>query len=93
MRLDKEGDSMLTMFKELNGLFSMRRILSFLFAVAGVSGGMLALIKQSDWKIVASAFGVPGVLSLGFLILTTVSDVKEIVSAVKAVAHETDRSV
>lgn len=93
MRLDKEGDSMLTMFKELNGLVSMRRILSFLFAVAGVSGGMLALVKQSDWKIVASAFGVPGVLSLGFLILTTVSDVKEIVSAVKAVAHETDRSV
>ena len=41
---------------------------------------MLALVKQSDWKIVASAFGVPGVLSLGFLILTTVSDVKEIVS-------------
>lgn len=93
LRLNKEGDSMLTMFKELNGLVSMRRILSFLFSVAGVSGGMLALVKQSDWKIVASAFGVPGVLSLGFLILTTVSDVKEIVSAVKAVAHETDRSV
>ena len=85
MRLYKEGDSMLTMFKELNGLVSMRRILSFLFSVAGVSGGMLALVKQSDWKIVASAFGFPGVLSLGFLILTTVSDVKEIVSAVKAV--------
>jgi hypothetical protein len=83
MRLNKEGDSMLTMFKESSGLVSMRRILSFLFAVAGVSGGILALIMQSDWKIVASAFGVPGVLSLGFLILTTVSDVKEIVSAVK----------
>ena len=93
LRLDKEGDSMLTMFKELSGHVSMRRILSFLFALAGVSGGIIALIKQSDWKIVASAFGVPGVLSLGFLILTTVSDVKEIVSAVKAVAHETDRSV
>jgi hypothetical protein len=83
MRLNKEGDSMLTMFKESSGLVSMRRILSFLFAAAGVSGGILALIMQSDWKIVASAFGVPGVLSLGFLILTTVSDVKEIVSAVK----------
>ena len=84
---------MITMFREANGMISMRRVLSFIFALAGVSGGILALIMQSDWKIVASAFGVPGVLSLGFLILTTVSDVKEIVSAVKAVTNETDRGV
>ena len=74
---------MITMFKEANGMFSMRRVLSFIFVVSGVSAGLISVLKQSDWKIIVASFGVPGILALAMLILTTVSDVKEIVSAVK----------
>ena len=73
----------LSMFKEANGQYSMRRVLSFIFALAGVSGGIISTLFQSDWKIVCASFGVPGILALAMLILTTVSDIKEIVSAVK----------
>ena len=83
----------LSMFKEASGHWSMRRVSAFIFVLASVSGGLISVLKQSEWQVVAVAFGVPGVLSLCFLILTTVSDVKEIVSAVKAVTNETDRSV
>ena len=74
---------MITMFKEANGMYSMRRVLSFIFVVSGVSAGLISVLKQSDWKIIVASFGVPGILALAMLILTTVSDVKEIVSAVK----------
>lgn len=74
---------MITMFKEANGQYSMRRISAFIFVVSGVSAGLISVLKQSDWKIIVASFGVPGILALAMLILTTVSDVKEIVSAVK----------
>lgn len=74
---------MITMFREANGMVSMRRVLSFIFALAGVSSGILSALFQNDWKIVCASFGVPGILALAMLILTTVSDVKEIASAVK----------
>ena len=74
---------MLTIFKEANGQWSMRRFAAFIFVLASVSCGLISVLFQSEWMIVAAAFGVPGVLALAMLICTTVSDVKEIVSAVK----------
>lgn len=74
---------MFSMFKESNGQYSMRRISAFIFVISGVSSGLISVLKQSDWKIVVASFGVPGILALAMLILTTVSDLKEIVSVVK----------
>ena len=74
---------MLTIFKESTGQWSMRRFASFIFVLASVSCGLISVLLQSEWMVVASAFGIPGVLALAMLICTTVSDVKEIVSAVK----------
>ena len=74
---------MLTIFKESTGQWSMRRFASFIFVLASVSCGLISVLKQSDWKIIVASFGIPGVLALAMLICTTVSDVKEIVSAVK----------
>ena len=74
---------MFSMFKESNGQYSMRRISAFIFVLASVSCGLISVLKQSDWKIIVASFGIPGVLALAMLICTTVSDVKEIVSAVK----------
>ena len=84
MRYDaKSRYIMFSMFKESNGQYSMRRISAFIFVLASVSCGLISVLKQSEWMVVASAFGIPGVLALAMLICTTVSDVKEIVSAVK----------
>ena len=74
---------MLTIFKEVNGQWSMRRFTAFIFVLAGVSSGLISVLKQSEWQVIAACFGVPGILALAMLICTTVSDVKEIVSAVK----------
>lgn len=75
----------MTMFKEESGHYSMRRVLSFLFALASISAGLVAAIKQSEWMAIAASFGAPGILSLGYLILTTVSDVKAIISTARGV--------
>ena len=75
----------ISMFKEANGQWSMRRVSAFIFVLASVSGGLIAARFQSDWKVIAACFGIPGILALALLICTTVSDVKEIISAVKAV--------
>lgn len=77
---------MLTMFKEADGkTWSMRRVLAFLFGCAGIAAGIIAALAEVDWKIVSACFGIPGGISFSFLILTTVSDVKEIVSIAKKV--------
>lgn len=74
---------MLTIFKESTGQWSMRRFAAFIFVLASVSCGLISVLFQSEWMVIAAAFGIPGVLALAMLICTTVSDVKEIVSAVK----------
>jgi hypothetical protein len=73
----------LSMFKESDGTWSMRRVLAFLFSCAGIAAGIISAFAEVDWKIVTACFGVPGLIALAFLILTTVSEVKEIVSAVR----------
>jgi hypothetical protein len=77
---------MLTMFKEADGkTWSMRRVLAFLFGCAGLAAGIIAALAGVDWKIVTACFGVPGLLAFCFLILTTVSDVKEIAKLINKV--------
>ena len=75
----------MNMFQEESGHYSMRRILAFLFGLASMAAGLIAAIKQSEWMAIAASFGAPGMLSLGYLILTTVSDVKSIISTARGV--------
>lgn len=82
----------MNMFQEETGHYSMRRILAFLFGLASMAAGLIAAIKQSEWMAIAASFGAPGVLSLGYLILTTVSDVKAIISSARGI-NETTRDV
>lgn len=82
----------MNMFQEETGHYSMRRILAFLFGLASMAAGLIAAIKQSEWMAIAASFGAPGVLSLGYLILTTVSDVKAIISSARGL-NETTRDV
>ena len=72
-----------TVFKESDGLWSMRRVLAFLFALTSIGCGIASLILKSGWQVVACSFGVPGVICLLLLFFTTWTDVSTVVNAVK----------
>lgn len=65
-----------TAFKESTGEWSMRRLMAFLFALAGVSAGCVAVGFDRSWQVVAVSFGVPAVIAVILLICTTVADIK-----------------
>jgi hypothetical protein len=75
----------MNMFQEESGHYSMRRILAFIFGLVSCTAGIIAVVKQSEWLAIAASFGAPGVLSLGYLILTTVTDVKAIISTARGI--------
>lgn len=72
-----------TVFKESDGLWSMRRVLAFLFALASIGGGIAALVFKADWQVVACAFGIPGLICILLLFFTTWTDISTVVNAVK----------
>lgn len=72
-----------TVFKESDGQWSMRRVLAFLFGLASIGCGITALVLKAVWKIVACAFGVPGIICILLLFFTTWTDISTVVSAVK----------
>lgn len=61
----------------------MRRFIAFIFAVAGIVAGIMTIIYGMEWKAIAAAFGIPGIISVVCLICTTVSDVTKVVESVK----------
>ena len=79
---------MFTMFREKTkdgkpGDVSIRRVLAALSFVVGSVAGILTVKYSAPWQGIAAAFGVPYLLSAGLLICTTVTDVKDIISAVR----------
>lgn len=70
-------------FQETDGSGSMRRFLAFLFCLASICAGLLSIVKDSSWQVVAASFGVPGIISAAFMFFTTWEDVKKIISAWK----------
>ena len=72
-----------TVFKESDGLWSMRRVLAFLFALTSIGCGIASLVLKSGWQTVACAFGAPGAISILLLFFTTWTDVSAVVNAVK----------
>lgn len=71
----------LSIFKEENGLWSMRRILAFLFAGIGLGAGVASISFGAVWQVVAIAFGFPILASLILLFFTTWADVIAIINA------------
>lgn len=67
------------------GPFSMRRIGALLMFLAGIAGGILAVVFQLPWQAIAAAFGVPCTIGALLLFFTTWSDVRGIIAAVKGV--------
>lgn len=71
----------LSVFKEENGLWSIRRVLAFLFAVLGLGAGVASISFGAVWQVVAIAFGFPILASLILLFFTTWTDVIAIINA------------
>jgi hypothetical protein len=74
---------MITIFKESDGQWSMRRFLAFLFAVAGLFTGIFTAITRQEWQVIVASFCAPAAVSVLLLICTTITDVTDIVKAVK----------
>ena len=72
-----------SLFKEADGLVSMRRVLSFVFAIVSVIAGLTALFLGAVWQVVLVCFAVPLAGTLILLFFTSWSDVAGVVSAVK----------
>ena len=76
----------MSMFREAptdsaSGPVSMRRVLAFILALAGVASGILAVLMNAAWQVVAAAFGVPGTLAVVLLFFTTWTDIRGIIEA------------
>ena len=48
-----------SLFKEADGLVSMRRVLAFVFAIVSVIAGLTALFLGAVWQVVLVCFAVP----------------------------------
>lgn len=72
-----------SIFKEENGLVSMRRVLAFIFAIVSIVAGFTALFLSSGWQVVLVSFGVPLFGAIILLFFTTWTDVSGVISAVK----------
>ena len=72
-----------TAFKESSGEWSMRRLLAFLFGLAGIAAAILCILLSVEWKTVAVAVGLPLAACLVLLLFTTWADVEGIVNAAK----------
>lgn len=73
----------MTVFEETNGVFSMRRILAFFFAILSAVAGILSVYFKLEWQTVAAAFLIPAVACLILLFFTTWQDVTELIKSAK----------
>ena len=74
---------MIEIFKESNGQWSMRRFLALFFAIAGLFSGVFVAITSHSWQVIVACFCAPAGVSVLLLICTTITDVTDIVNAVK----------
>lgn len=72
-----------SIFKEADGLVSMRRVLAFIFALVSVVAGLIALLSGAVWQVVLVCFGTPLLGTIILLFFTSWSDVAGVISAVK----------
>lgn len=73
----------MSIFKEENGLVSMRRVLAFVFAIASIVCGVYSIVIGAVWQVVLVAFGVPIFATILLLFFTTWTDVSEVINAIK----------
>lgn len=73
----------LSIFKESDGAWSMRRVLAFIGFICGIGCGLAALFLSRTWQDIAISFGLPMSASLILLFFTTWTDVIAIINAVK----------
>ena len=71
----------MTLFGE--GGTSSRRVLAFIFAIAGLAAGIFAIVMKAEWQVVLIAFGVPILACVLLLLFTTWTDVAKVAEAVK----------
>ena len=71
----------LGIFKEADGQWSMRRVLAFALACAGIVSGIQSF--GQEWQVVAASFGIPIAAALILLFFTTWSDIAAIINAAK----------
>ena len=75
---------MLDAFRGPSGQISMRRVVAFIYAVAGIAAGFLCVLHgESDWKAISAAFGIPSLVSVVLLLFTTWGDLSRTIDAVK----------
>lgn len=82
---------MFSAFKEENGLFSMRRIISFIYAIVGIISGILCIIKgegEASWQSICAAFGAPSLVSIILLLFTTWDDLNKAIKSVKGIEQK-----
>ena len=72
-----------SIFKEADGLWSMRRVLAFVGFISGIGCGLAALFLSRTWQDISIAFGLPMAAALILLFFTTWTDVIGIINAVK----------
>lgn len=65
------------------GNSSSRRLLAFIFGIAGLAFFVVALFLNCDWKVLLVVGGVPILACLILLFFTTWSDVAQVVNAFK----------
>lgn len=70
-------------FFQHNGANSMRRLLAFLFGLAGIGTGVFALVMKAGWQSVLVSFGVPITGSLLMMFFTSWTDIAAVAKAVK----------
>lgn len=70
-----------------NGNKSMRRLLAFLFSLYIMAIGVLCVIRQATWSVVAVSIGIPAIIVIFMLFFTTWTDVggsiKDVAGAIK----------
>ena len=68
-------------FEESDKIFSMRRVLAFLFALVSVIAGLMCIEKGESWQAIAVAFGIPALTSILLMFFTTWQDVARVAAS------------
>lgn len=80
----KRDDDTFGAFRGKSGQISMRRVIAFFYALAGIAAGFYCLYKDmTDWKVLAIAFGLPSLVSIILLLFTTWADLSGTIDSVR----------
>lgn len=75
----------MSIFCEEEGVLSCRRVLAFIFGLAGIITGTISVILNASWQTSLIAFGVPMLACILLLLFTTWTEVAHFASAIKGV--------